>query len=128
MTIGDGTQFSGLLIHTAVVYRRGAKKDRFGQPIRAGASSEFARYKCRCTARRGGREYNDRMTDVKQTTHEIFLEPGCDIDENDVVTCIGADGVYEIVTKAIINLIRHAEDGVGLHHIEVDVASESGTA
>lgn len=122
-------QFSGLLVQKAVVFRRRQvggedKKDRFGQPTRD--EQQLAEYPCRCTAAQGGRQFNDRMTDVAETTHVLYLERGTDIRERDVVTVVNPNG-KEFVTRAIVKLIREPVDGVTVHHLEVELNTERGS-
>jgi hypothetical protein len=126
--------FSGLLIQTAIVYRRqqshgGDKTDPFNQPTRD--EKEFARFPCRCSTARGGRSGQDRMQDVVNVTHELFLEPSADILEDDVVTVLQAppgaaavDSDRHIITKARVNLVRPIMDGVQLHHLEADLTAQ----
>jgi hypothetical protein len=134
-----GAAFSGLLVHTAVVFRRQSglpgdvKRDRLGQPSRD--EQELARYPCRVTNARGGRQFGERMQDVFTTTHELFLERGADIREDDVVTVLAAPmgsaelGVTRvIVERATVQLVRPVVDGVGDHHTEVQLSSQRGVA
>jgi hypothetical protein len=137
-------EFSGLLIHTAIVYRRQEvggtyKKDRFGQPTRDEAANHLLA--CRCTAARGGEIFTDRMHDVAQATHSLFLEPGADLSEEDVVTVVASpiddvetpfeedpatvtEGLHEIVTRAEVLLARVCYDGTGEHHREARISTE----
>jgi hypothetical protein len=126
--------FSGLLIQTCVVYRRQQsnskdKADPFGQPTRD--EKEHTRFPCRCSTARGQRSNLDRMQDVVNATHTLFLEPNADVLENDVVTVLQAppgaaavDSDRHIVTKARVNLVRPIMDGVQLHHLEADLTAQ----
>lgn len=126
--------FSGLLIQTAVIYRRqqshgGDKRDPFNQPTRD--EVEYKRFPCRCSTARGGRSGQDRMQDVVNVTHELFLEASADILEDDVVTVLQAppgtaavDTDRHIVTRARVSLVRPIMDGVQLHHLEADLTAQ----
>lgn len=139
-------QFAGLLIHTAYVYRRRTlangeqKTDRFGQPTQD--EQVHHRLATRCTAASGGRQFGERMQDVVQVNHKLFLEPDADIREDDVVTVIGVPiteapaasdaagiaaivaGPRKIVEDAVVDLVAPRDDGVGAHHIEVKINSQ----
>lgn len=129
-------QFAGLLIQTAVVYRRPQTngedvKDRFGQPVPATTGDEYVTLPCRVTAARGGRQFGERATDVIETTHELFLEAGADIVEDDVVTVLAApvseadlEASARIVEQAVVKLRRPVMDGIGEHHVEVELTTQ----
>lgn len=137
-------EFTGLLIHTAVVYRRQEvggeqKKDPFGQPTRDELPSH--RVACRVTAASGGERNGERMRDVVETRHRLFLDRGADIREDDVVTVLDAgikevdraaeadrdgyvDEFHNIVTRAEVHLARRAVDGIGEHHREATLVTQ----
>ena len=122
--------FSGLLIQTCVVYRRQQvhgedKKDAFNQPT--SDLVEVDRFKCRCSVARGGRSGEDRMQDVVQTTHKLFLEASALLYENDEVTVLqpgASDSGPMVVNHAVVNLVRPIVDGAQLHHIEADLTMQ----
>lgn len=127
-------QFAGLLIETAVVYRRVQafgkdKLDRFGQPDTE--VKESHRLPCRVTAPQGGRTAEERSTDVVDVADELFLEAGADILEDDVVTVLAApletadpETSKHIITKAVVKIVRPLMDGIGEHHIEAQLSSQ----
>lgn len=136
--------YGHLLIHTAVVYRRqqvggGYKTDRFGQPTRDEQPSHVLA--CRLTAAKGGEQFTDRMHDVVQATHTLFLEQGADLSEQDVVTVLPArladvqplfeedpskpeEDFESIVDRAEVLLARAPFDGVGEHHREAKLTTQ----
>lgn len=116
-----GQLFSGLLVQQCAIFRRKDGTDRLGQP-----KDEYelhATVKCRCTASQGGRQNNDRMTDVVQTTHVLFLEPDVDIGEDDHVTVTDPGGIT-FVEDAIVHLVRYPVDSTKVHHIEAELSTQ----
>ena len=138
-------QFSGLLLHTVIVFRRQVegesyKKDRLGQPSRDEKESHLL--ECRITNARGGETINDRSHDLVQVTHKLFLNEGADVNEQDVVTVLDAgigdveaaqeadpEGFaaefHNIVERAEVLLAMRANDGTGEHHREFKLAAQS---
>lgn len=113
--------FAGLLIHTAVVYRRTGDTNPFGQPERN--EVEHHREPCRFDKPSGGKRYEERSHDVVQVKGTLFLDLGADIREDDVVTVLGAAG-EEKVSRALVDEIESVDDGVGIHHFEATLSSQ----
>lgn len=132
-------QFAGLLIQTAVVYRRrqvnGAdKKDRFGQPTQD--EQPIHLLACRYSTPSGSTQMAERSRDVIMDRGKLFLDAGADLKEDDVVTVIGypvtevdiddlpTDRVIE--ERAQVDFAADVYDGVGPHHREVKLVSQRG--
>lgn len=131
-------QFAGLLVHTAVVYRRTGSVDRFGQPTRDEALSHSL--PCRLSRPSGGEVMQERSHDVVNVTHKLFLDAGADLREDDVVTVVMAgqtevdpsddvsgfdpDSWDTAVERAEVKLVSPVWDGVQEHHREVQLTTQ----
>ena len=120
--------FADLLIHTLEVYRRSGAVDRFGQPVDSNPSVTgplTASYRCRLSGKSGGRVNDERSLDVFEVLHRVFVEPTADVQEDDTVRVISAEGV-EIMPRAKVWRKAHISDAIGIHHLEVDCQVQRG--
>lgn len=132
--------FSGLLIHTAIVYRRQReeapdteieehvdpfgqrqKVDPFGQPTRD--EEESHRLPCRFSTPRGGKVMGERSRDVVEVRGSLFLDLGADLREDDVVTVIGPTGAT-VVDRALVHEMELVHDGITEHHREATLVTQ----
>lgn len=118
--------FAGLLIHTAVVYRRQEidgkqKTNELGQPTRD--EPEHHRLPVRFDTPKGGKRMEERSHDVVEVRGTLYLDQGADLREDDVVSVLGSGGEEKIV-KALVDEVEGVDDGVGEHHREATLISQ----
>jgi hypothetical protein len=122
---------SGLLIHQLEVHRRSGKTDRFGQPVdvnpRQNTQGELVSlYPCRITRGRGGLTMRERAIDTFETRYCVYTEPDADVREDDAVKVLDALTGDVILPLSKITNKSVTYDGVGPHHLELEIWSQKG--
>lgn len=124
--------FVGLLPHTVQVYRRTGETDRFGQ-----AKSQNPRqhtvdgetlvhtYPGRAYMKSGGLAFAERAVDAFEREYMVFLDIGCDIQEDDAIRVLGATGevvfgLAKVKDSAVVYAYGEA------HHVEIRAWEQSG--
>ncbi len=128
--------FTGLLPHVVYVSRRPINQDpvpagaldRLGMQVEADDSDPDTfdpSYPCRMAVNKGGKQNNERMEQVFENRWMIFLDPGCDIREDDIVTVFDANGNL-LLERGRVQSRYDVAGSIEVHHVELDVWQQTG--
>lgn len=123
--------FTSLLVHRLEVRRRTGRVDRFGQPVdsnpgKLADAPVIGTHACRLTTGSGGLATQERSLDVFVNKHKIFLQLGVDVREDDSVRVLDSRTGEELLPIAKVVDKSTVSDGVGAHHLELDVLVQRG--
>lgn len=126
----------GLLVHRVEVHRRSGRTDRFGQPVDVNPTQHtegqtVATYDCRLSRGRGdggggGLAMQERSIDVFETRYVIYTDLDVDIREDDHVRVTDPSSGLVLLPLSKITNKAIASDGVGAHHLELEVRVQRG--
>jgi len=131
--------FTGLLCHTAEVYRRQTDpatgqrlKDRFGQQLSTnpqqhtvGGETLVSTFPCRLTRESGGLQMMERSVDVYVGRLKLYCDLDADIKEDDAVRVLDSDGTELLPLSKI--LVKTTASGFGGgHHLECSIYVQRG--
>src|SRR4051812_29790978 len=119
--------FTELLVNTCHAWRRPGTKDYLGQPNEATESGtpNFTG-PCRVSTQTGGRANSDRAVDAFVNSRIVFLAPGADVREDDIVEVLSADGKV-VMLAGLVQSRYDVFAGTGtVHHVEMLVTEQTG--